>query len=86
MTREDFFLEAVELEIDGVDVTTCWLKPTDPVYLHSLRHLAFKHVLPFSGAAIATEMCQPDPVRRAAEIGNIKKWVAACACQELRPV
>jgi sugar phosphate isomerase/epimerase len=77
MTMEDFFLKAVELEIDGVDVTTYWLKSTDPAYLHSLRHLAFKHGLPFSGAAIKTEMCQPDPDRRAAEIADIKKWVDA---------
>src|SRR5271157_1337601 len=77
MTMEDFFLKAVELEIDGVDVTTYWLKSTDPAYLLSLRHLAFKHALPFSGAAIRTEMCQPDPARRAAEIANIKKWVDA---------
>ena len=77
MTMEDFFLKAVELGIDGVDVTTYWLKSTDPAYLHSLRHLAFKHALPFSGAAIRTEMCQPDPAQRAAEIANIKKWVDA---------
>jgi len=77
MTMEDFFLKAVELEIDGVDVTTYWLKSTDPAYLFSLRHLAFKHALLFSGAAIRTEMCQPDPGRRAVEIANIKKWVEA---------
>jgi sugar phosphate isomerase/epimerase len=77
MTMEDFILKAVELEIEGVDVTTYWLKSTEPAYLHSLRHLAFKHGIPFSGAAIRTEMCQPDPTRRAAEIVNIKKWVDA---------
>ncbi|MGD1102838.1 MAG: sugar phosphate isomerase/epimerase family protein [Terriglobia bacterium] len=77
MTMEDFFLKAVELEIEGVDVTTYWLKSTEPDYLHSLRHLAFKHALAFSGTGIRTEMCQPDPARRAAEIANIKKWVAA---------
>jgi sugar phosphate isomerase/epimerase len=77
MTMEDFFLKAVELEIEGVDVTTYWLKSTEPAYLHSLRHLAFKHALPFSGVGIRTEMCQPDPDRRATEIANIKKWVDA---------
>lgn len=77
MTMEDFFLEAVELGIEGVDVTTYWLKSTDPAYLLSLRHLAFKHALPFSGTAIRTQMCQPDPDKRAAEIANIKKWVDA---------
>jgi sugar phosphate isomerase/epimerase len=74
---EDFFHKAVELEIEGVDVTTYWLKSTEPAYLHNLRHLAFKHGLPFSGAAIATEMCQSDPGRRAEEIAKIKKWVDA---------
>lgn len=77
MTMEDFFLKAVELEVEGVDVTTYWVKSTDPTYLVSLRHLAFKHALPFSGAAIGTEMCQPDPGRRADEIVKIKKWVDA---------
>ncbi|MFZ0960993.1 MAG: sugar phosphate isomerase/epimerase family protein [Terriglobia bacterium] len=77
MTMEDFFLKAVDLGIEGVDVTTYWLKSTDPAYLISLRHLAFKHALPFSGAAIRTEMCQSDPAKRTAEIANIKKWVDA---------
>ncbi len=77
MTMEDFFLKAVELGVEGVDVTTYWLKSTDPDYLISLRHLAFKHALPFSGAAIGTDMCQPDPTKRAAEIEKIKKWVDA---------
>src|SRR5208282_388940 len=77
MTMEDFFLKAVELGIEGVDVTTYWLKSTDPAYLVSLRHLAFKHGLPFSGAAIGTNMCQSDPTKRAAEIEKIKKWVDA---------
>jgi sugar phosphate isomerase/epimerase len=77
MTMEDFFLKAVELEVEGVDVTTYWVKSTDPTYLVSLRHLAFKHALPFSGAAIGTEMCQSDPGRRADEIVKIKKWVDA---------
>ena len=39
--------------------------------------MAFKHGLPFSGAAIRTEMCQPDPARRAEQIVNIKKWLDA---------
>ena len=77
MTMEDFILKAVELGIDGVDITTYWLKSTEPAYLHNLRHLAFKHGIPFSGAAIRTEMCQPDPAKREAELANIKKWVDA---------
>ena len=67
MTMEDFILAAVELEIEGVDMTTYYLKSTEPSYLLGLRRLAFRNGVPFSGAAIGTNMCQPDPGKRAAE-------------------
>jgi sugar phosphate isomerase/epimerase len=77
MTMEEFILSAVELEIEGVDVTTYYLKSTEPSYLLSLRRLAFRNGVPFSGAAIGTNMCQPDPGKRAGEIEKIKKWLEA---------
>ena len=84
MTMEEFIVSAVELEIDGVDVTTYYLKSTDPSYLvanpsylYGLRRLAFRHGVLFSGAAIGTNMCQPDPAKRAAELDKIKKWLDA---------
>lgn len=82
MTTEDVILKAVELGIDGVDVTTYWLKPKEPAelianpaYLLRLRHLAFKNGVAFSGTGISTEMAQSDPAKRAAEVEKIKKWV-----------
>ena len=75
MTMEDFFRKAAELGVRGVDVTTYWLKSTEPAYLTGLRHLAFKNALGFSGAAIRTEMCQPDAAKRAEEVDKIKHWV-----------
>jgi len=66
MTMEDFILKAVELEVVGVDMTVYWLKSRESAYLHNLRHLAFKHGIPFSGAAYGTEMCEPDAGKRAA--------------------
>jgi sugar phosphate isomerase/epimerase len=77
MSMEDFILKAVEFGIDGVDITTYWLKSTEPAYLTSLRHLAFKNGVCFSGAGISTNMCQPDAAKRAAEIEKIKKWIDA---------
>ncbi|MGH9502139.1 MAG: sugar phosphate isomerase/epimerase family protein [Terriglobales bacterium] len=77
ITMEDFFRKAVELEVRGVDVTTYWLKSTEPEYLNSLRHLAFKNGLGFSGAAIRTEMCQSDPAKRAGQVQNIQHWTDA---------
>ncbi len=77
MTMEDFIRKGVDLGTHGVDITTYWLKSKDPDYLYSLRHLAFKNGMPFSGAAIATNMCQPDPAERARQIANIRQWVDA---------
>ncbi len=75
MNMEDFILKAVENGIDGVDITTYWLKSTGPAYLTGLRHFAFKQGVPFSGAAIGSNMCQPDPAKRAEELAKIKQWI-----------
>jgi sugar phosphate isomerase/epimerase len=75
MTMEEFVLQAVELEIDGVDITTYYLKSTEPAYILGLRRLAFRNGVLFSGAAIGTDMCQPDPAKRRDELEKIKKWV-----------
>ena len=56
MTMEDFILKGVEMGVHGVDITTYWLKSTEPAYLLSLRHFAYKNGMPFSGAAIGTNM------------------------------
>ena len=77
MTMEDFILTAVEQGIDGVDMTTYYFKSTEPSYLLALRRLAFRNGVPFSGAAIGTNMCQPDPGKRATEFEKIKQWVDA---------
>jgi sugar phosphate isomerase/epimerase len=77
MTMENFILKAVELEAHSVDITTYWLKSTEPEYLTSLRHLAFKNGVAFSGIAIRTEMCQVGGAIRAEEIRRIQQWVDA---------
>ncbi len=77
MTMEDFILKAVEVGIQGVDITTYWLKSTEPGYLAGLRHFAYRNGVPFSGAAIGTNMCQSDTAKRREELEKIRKWVDA---------
>lgn len=72
---DEFILKGVELGVHGVDITTYWLKSAEPEYLLHLRHLGYKNGMPFSGAAIATNMCQPDAIKRAEELAKIKLWV-----------
>ncbi|HEX5481557.1 MAG TPA: sugar phosphate isomerase/epimerase family protein [Terriglobia bacterium] len=75
MTMEDFIRKAVELRLDGVDMTAYYFKSTDPGYLAGLRHLAYKQGVPFSGAACGSSMVQADADKRAEVLNEIKKWV-----------
>ena len=74
MTMEDVILKAVELGIDAVDMTGYWFKSTEPGYLASLRHLAHKNGVCFSGAATGASTVQADSARRAQVLEEIKKW------------
>ena len=75
MTMEDFIIKGVELGVLGVDITTYWLKSTEPPYLASLRSFAYRHGMPFSGLAIGADLCQPDSAKRAETVETIRKWV-----------
>jgi sugar phosphate isomerase/epimerase len=77
MTMEDFIRKGVDLKCDGVDMTAYWWKSTEPAYLASLRHVAFKSGMPFSGAACGASMVQADAAKRAQVLDDIKKWVDA---------
>lgn len=74
MTMEDVIRKAVELGIDAVDMTAYWFKSTEPAYLASLRHLAHKNGVCFSGAATGASTVQADAVKRAQVLDEIKKW------------
>lgn len=75
MTMEDFILKAVDLRLDGVDMTGYYYKSTEPAYLAGLRHLAYKNGVPFSGVACGVSMVRADPAERAQSLVEIKKWV-----------
>ncbi|HEV2495988.1 MAG TPA: sugar phosphate isomerase/epimerase family protein [Terriglobia bacterium] len=77
MTMEDFIRKGVELGLNGVDLTVYYLKSTDPAYLTSLRHLAFKNGMPFSGTGCGASMVQADKAKRAEVLEQIKHWVDA---------
>jgi sugar phosphate isomerase/epimerase len=74
---EDFILKAVELGVLGVEVTTYYLKTTDPDYLAGLRRFAYKQGMPLLGLSIGTQMCQADAAKRSEAVETIRKWVDA---------
>jgi sugar phosphate isomerase/epimerase len=75
MTLEDVILKAVEQQIAAVDMTVYYLKSNDPEYLHSLRLLAYKHGVAFSGTACRASMVQATADQRADALNQIKQWV-----------
>jgi len=77
MTMEQFIVQAVELGVLGVDITTYWLKSTEPAYLASLRRFAYRQGMPFSGLAIGADLCQPDAPKRKETLETVRKWVDA---------
>jgi sugar phosphate isomerase/epimerase len=77
MTMEDFIRKGVELEVNGVDMTGYWFKSMGPAYLASLRKLAFRNGVGFSGAATGASAVQADAGKRAEVLEDIKKWVDA---------
>jgi sugar phosphate isomerase/epimerase len=75
MTMEDFIEKAVSLRLDGVDMTGYYFKSTDPAYLASLRRLAYRNGVAFSGAACGVSVVQADAAKRSETLAEIKKWV-----------
>ena len=75
MSMEDVIGKAVELGIDAVDMTAYWFKSTAPAYLASLRHLAYKNGVCFSGAATGASTVQADAGGRAQVLEEIKNWI-----------
>jgi L-ribulose-5-phosphate 3-epimerase len=75
MTMEDFIEKAVALRVDGVDMTGYYLKSTEPAYLASLRRLAYRKGVVFSGAACGVNMVDADAAKRTQAGADIRKWV-----------
>lgn len=75
MTMEEFIEKAVDLRLDGVDMTGYYLKSTEPPYLASLRRLAYRKGVAFSGAACGVSLVNADAAKRAQAGTDIRKWV-----------
>jgi sugar phosphate isomerase/epimerase len=79
MTMEDFILKCVEMGVAGGELTAYWFKSTDPGYLLSLRHLAFKNGVALAGVGSGPDrrlhLLEPDPVKRRESQEEMKRWV-----------
>lgn len=75
MTYDDLVRLAVELDVDGLDLTVYWFPENLDGFLMPLKRLAFRNAVELCSISISTNCCQPTPAGQAAEVDKIKKWV-----------
>jgi len=75
MTYDDVIRLAVDLDVDGVDMTVYWLPDTSDSTLLPLRRLAYRNAVEIYSISVRTEMTKPAGAERDKEIAGIRKWV-----------
>jgi len=76
MTQEQFLDTAVELGLDGVELTAYYFPETTPEYLYHLKREVFKRGLDVSGTAIGGNFSEADEQKRRDQIEQVKEWLA----------
>jgi sugar phosphate isomerase/epimerase len=75
MSYDDVIRLAVDLDVDGVDMTVYWLPDTSDSTLLPLRRLAYRNAVEIYSISVRTEMTKPAGAERDKEIAGIRKWV-----------
>jgi len=75
MTLEDFLDKAVEMELDGVELTSYYFPSTDDAYLYDVKRKAYLRGLDISGTAVGNTFCVPEEDERAEQIALVNTWV-----------
>lgn len=75
MTYADLVRLAVELEVDGLDLTVYWFPKELDGFLMPLKQLAFRNAVELCSISIGTDCCRPTAEAQAAEAAKIRTWV-----------
>lgn len=75
MTYGDIVHLAVDLGVDGLDLTVYWFPNQSDSFLLPLRRLAYKSGVEIYSISIRTNMCQPTPELRQKEVAQISSWI-----------
>lgn len=79
MSYDDLVRLAVDLDVDGLDLTVYWFPSTLDDFLLPLRRLAYKNAVEIYSISIRTDMCRPSAEAQAHELAEIQKWVDVAA-------
>jgi sugar phosphate isomerase/epimerase len=75
MTLEGFLEKAVEMDLDGVELTAYYFPTLDDEYLYTVKRRALGLGLEISGAAVGNNFCQPDPAKRDEQVALVCAWI-----------
>ena len=75
MSYNDLVDLAVDLDVDGLDLTVYWFPSTSDDFLIPLRNYAFANGVEIPSISVRTNCCQPTAELRAKETQTIKDWV-----------
>ena len=75
MSLEDFLRKAVEMELDGVELTAYYFPSTDDAYLYALKRECYLLGLQISATAVGNRFTNVDADERASQIQHVKDWL-----------
>ena len=79
MTYDDLVRLAVELDVDGLDLTVYWFPNTSDDFLLPLRRLAYKNGVEIYSISIRSDMCRPTEELRDRESAWLERWMEVAA-------
>ena len=75
MTYEDLVKQAVDLDVDGLDLTVYWFPSTEDSFLLPLRRLAYRNAVEIYSISVRTDLCKPPGEARDKQAADLRKWV-----------
>jgi sugar phosphate isomerase/epimerase len=75
MSYDDLVRLAVDLDVDGLDLTVYWFPSTEDSFLLPLRRLAYRNAVEIYSISVRTDMCKPPGDARDKQAAELRKWV-----------
>jgi L-ribulose-5-phosphate 3-epimerase len=75
MTYDDLVRLAVDLDVDGLDLTVYWFPSTEDSFLLPLKRLAYKNAVEIYSISVRTDLCKPPGPTRAQQSEELRKWI-----------
>jgi sugar phosphate isomerase/epimerase len=79
MSYEDLVKLAVDLQVDGLDMTVYWFPSTEDSFLLPLKRLAYKNAVEIYSISVRSDLCKPAGAAREQQMAELKKWVDVAA-------